>query len=158
MFYEYIHDKMLPKMIRQYMEKDDSDTSDLMNLDVYRDNDFIGVTEELSEQKKSYLQQHGLENICQSTLFTCMISIGMKYCEFSTNYYVDNYKREANMIYLWYFVKQLFEQETRIYRWIQMTRKRSDQLQKYGKFVEGRGYNYETPEGIGMVEYHVHAC
>ena len=42
--HEYIHDKLFPKMIQQDMENDDSDALDLMNLDVDKDNGFIGIT------------------------------------------------------------------------------------------------------------------
>ena len=59
------------------MENDDSDALDLMNLDVDKDDDFIGITWEVFEHKKFYLQQYGLKNILQSTVFNCMISICM---------------------------------------------------------------------------------
>ena len=103
--HEYVHDKLLPKMIQQDMQNDDIDALDLINLDVDEDDDFIGVTEELSEQKKSYLHQYGLKNLFQSTVFTWMISLGMKYCERRKNYFVCNNKKGVNMIYQWSCVK-----------------------------------------------------
>ena len=76
---------------------------DLMNLDVDEDDDFIGIAYEIIKQNKSYLQNYGMEKKFQITVFTWMTSLGRKYCEFHKNYYVNNNKNEANVIYRWYF-------------------------------------------------------
>ena len=139
LMWEYFHDTVLPKLVKEKFKVSKDDTEYKVNL-------------------KIMLNEYGLTNICPITVYRWMINLGFRYKERRKGYYVDGHERPATIEYRNKFVKRYLQYEQRMFRWIQITKARSDQLANEKIIPENSGYAYNDSNGDMMVEHHVDSC
>ena len=139
MMCEYIHETILPQMVKERtpVEKD---------------------SEEYDNELKTLLSEFGLTSVCPSTVYLWMKRLGFKYEPRRKGYYVDGHEKPATVQYRKAFVTRYLLYEGRMYRWIQITKEESLELEMKGLIPKGSGYLYTDKEGQQMVEYHVDSC
>jgi hypothetical protein len=136
---EYIHETVLPKMIRE-------STGAVPTNEVY------------VNDVKVLLGKYGLKTVGVSTVCQWMKCIGFKYAVRKKVYYVDGQEKPGTVEYRKHFVSQYLTYERRAYRWIQIDAKESAAIENKGLVPRDSGYRYTTENGEEMVEYHVDSC
>ena len=137
MLSEYIHDTVVPLMVRERYGAENNDP------------------EKYDESVARLMQEHGLKKICPSTIYGWMKLLGFKYEPRKKGYYVDGHEKPATIEYCNSFVKRYLTYERQMYRWIQLTAEESKEMEIKGLVTPNSGYKYKNKEGDNMVEYHV---
>jgi hypothetical protein len=146
MLSEFIHDKILPTLVKDERRRDDDldgeipvDRTTIPNYD---------------EKIKATLRPYGLTCVSPSTVYRWMLCLGFRYEPRRKGYYVDGHERPATVQYRWKFCQRYLAYEQRMHRWIQVPATEANELEKSGEVTEGSGYKYTTDDGLTMVEYH----
>jgi hypothetical protein len=105
------------------------------------------------------LQMLDLKRVCPNTAWRWLQLMGYKYDENRRCYYTDGHEREdvvedRNKR----FLVQYFKLERRAHRWVQLTEEKAIELEESltkPPLQKNVAYNYATPEGVSMREYHL---
>jgi hypothetical protein len=85
--------------------------------------------------------------------------LGFKYEPQHKGYYVDGHEKPATVAYQKEFVSRYLVEEVQMFRWIQITKEESEELEDDGKIPKKSGHAYNHPQaGLPWVEYHVDTC
>jgi hypothetical protein len=106
---EYLHDTIIPEMIKERENSDNKSKEDM--------------TREL-------LQEYGLSSLSLGTVCRWMNRLGFKYDVRKKSYYVDGHERPGTIKYRKDFVTRYLSYERRAHRWIQITKEKHDDLVK----------------------------
>jgi hypothetical protein len=121
-----------------------------------------GSNEEIGQESrdvKTILKQYGLTKVCLSTVYKWMKKLGFNYEPRKKSYYVDGHEKEETISYRWRYIERYLQYEQRMFRWIQVTQEKAQELEEKGIIQRRTGYRYNQPEmGRRMVEYHVDTC
>ena len=110
----------------------------------------------LFEDDDAFLNHLGYRNLGVSTMNRWLNNCGYKYCTVAKGYYNDKHEEPANRLYREEFIDRYFKDETRCFRWIQISKDEQEQLVQQGKLAAGSGYHYnDATTGDEMVEFHV---
>jgi hypothetical protein len=145
MLAEYIHDKILPRLVRDDDDEDDDDDERIVNTTTIPEYDI---------KLKAILRQYGLTCVSPSTVYRWMIRLGFRYEPRRKGYYVDGHEKPATVQYRWSFCKRYLNYEQRMHRWVQVPETEAKELEQKGEIAAGSGYKYTRDDGLAMVEYH----
>ena len=105
------------------------------------------------------LQMLDLKRVSPNTAWPWLQWMGYKYDENCHCYYTDGHEREdvvkdCNKR----FLVEYFKLERRAHRWVQLTEEKANELEETltkPTLQNNVSYNYTTPDGVRMREYHV---
>jgi hypothetical protein len=105
------------------------------------------------------LRMLNLKRVCPNTAWRWLQWMGYKYDENRRCYYTDGHEREdvvkdRNKR----FLVEYFKLERRAHRWVQLTEEKANELEETltkPPLQKNVSYNYNTPDGVRMREYHV---
>ena len=104
---EYLHDVILPKMIKEEYGLEPTD-------------------ETYEEKTIELLKKFNLTCISPATIARWLEKLGFKYQQRIKGYYIDRHKKTATVEYRKTFVQQYLTYEQRAHHWIQITREESE--------------------------------
>ncbi len=136
---EYLHDVILPKMIKEEYGLEPMD-------------------ETYEEKTIKLFKNYNLTCISPATTARWLEKPGFKYQKRKKGYYVDGHKKPATIEYQKAFVQRYLTYERRAHHWIQITREESKEFKNKKIIPKDCGYKYTNENGINMVEYHVDCC
>jgi hypothetical protein len=137
--FEYIHDELIPAMVKDKYN---------VGSDHHEYSNFVNTL---------YIE-HGLKKLCPSTIYKWLILLGFKYEPRRKGYYVDGHEKVETVTYRNKYIHRYLQSERRMFRWIQVTADKSEELESGGLVTKNSGYKYTTNDGTVMVEYHVDSC
>jgi hypothetical protein len=139
LFLVHIHDKILPKLVK--------DTTNADPTDERYNNDLVAL-----------LGRFGLSSVSISTACQWMKCLGFKFQVRKKCYYFDGHKKLATVESRKKFIHCYLTYEWLAHWWIQLTEEESTEYENKGLVPQNSGYHYSSDTGINMVEYHVDSC
>jgi len=139
---EYLHDVVLPQMVKERHGIDKNNVSD----EIY-----------LAEEAR-VLNEYGLTHIDPTTVGRWMRKLGFVYEPRKKGYYVDGHEKPATVLYRKKFVTRYLQYERQAHRWIQISLHDTQQLEEQCILAKNSGYRYTDDEGNEMVEFHIDTC
>ena len=82
--------------------------------------------------------------------------LGYQWSKAKKHSYSDRHEDPLTIAYRTEFVRRyMFEYEPRAHRWIRIEKVDADHLRKKKMVPDGTGFDFVTPEGVHMTEFHV---
>ena len=136
--------------------------SNLSEITVSKVTSFIQekIVSELTDEQRSTLKIGPTTNLSSRAIWSIMTheKVGCRYGNYTKCYYVDAHERPDVRAYREKYLARFLEMEISMYKWIQITKQRADDMRSccYPTLPGGHGYVDEA--GIDMVEFHVDDC
>jgi hypothetical protein len=114
LFSEYIHDTLVPLLVKQRYD----------------------VAEKAAEYDNAVLtlyREHGLRKICPSAVYSWLKVLHFKYEPRKKGYFVDGHEKEERIMYRNKYVKQYLKKERQTFRWLQLTADESKDVVRRSK-------------------------
>ena len=139
----YIHDKILVRIAPSFLHKEAK--RNVWNIDEDDKVQMISI--------KFMLEHCKLSSLSQSTVWSWMQALRMRFGERKKNYYVDGHEQPDVVLTRLVFVKTYLVRDLRMHRWIQVS---PDDLVILDTVIDG-GYKYIHDNGDTMYEFHIDA-
>lgn len=148
---DYLHDIILPEMIEK-IQQSDPPILNTENQAIYTQ---ACANKQYDHAKEHLLAQYGLEKLTTATVYRWMKHLGFVYEARKKSFYVDGHEKQSTKVYREEYLKRLFADEIRTFRWIQITKVEHDDLVGKGELMNMGHFFIDNVTNIEMVEHHV---
>jgi hypothetical protein len=122
LLFHYLHEEALPALVERKKEELDNP----------------------QYNKEDLLAEHQLGKLTLRTVYKWMERLGFQYQPRMKCYYVDGHEKTEVIAYRRNFIRRYFQQEQRMFRWIQLPLLEVEAMEEAGELQRGMGKRYQA--------------